>query len=332
MRIKVLRPGLLTTIQDMGRYGFQQHGVIVSGAMDTFAMRMANLLVGNAEGEAVLEITLLGPKLSFEEDALIAICGANISPEISGQPILQWRPVYVKKGSVLNFGGCVFGCRTYLAIAGGYAVEKVLGSRSTYLRAGLGGYCGRALKEGDVVEAGLPSEWSRQKMRKLAERGEAASAPGWSISVDVFPQYDKNPTVRVLRGAQFDMFTEESRQALFAEAFQVTPQSDRMGYRFTGPVLTLSEPKEMISESVASGTIQVPPGGQPIALLADRQTAGGYPKIAQIISADLPVIAQVKPGDSVRFMEVSLEEAEALYVAREMQIQQVRQGIALRYS
>lgn len=330
MRIKVLRPGLLTTVQDKGRYGFQQQGVIVSGAMDTFALRIANLLVGNAEGEAALEITLLGPKLMFEEEALIAVCGADMSPEVDGHPVPPWRPVYVRKGSVLTFGRCVFGCRAYLAVAGGYAVDQVLGSRSTYLRAEFGGYHGRALREGDVLEAGMPSAWGRRQMKALSERGETVSIPGWSIGADVMPPYAENPTVRVLRGAQFALFTEESRHALFAEAFQVTPQSDRMGYRFAGPALTLSEPAEMISESVVSGTVQVPPGGQPIALLADRQTAGGYPKIAQIISADLPVVAQMKPGDRIRFTEVTLEEAEKLYVAHEMQIQQVKQGIGLR--
>ncbi|GEN35678.1 biotin-dependent carboxyltransferase family protein [Aneurinibacillus danicus] len=331
MRVKVLRPGLLTSIQDLGRYGFQQRGVIVSGAMDTFSLRMANLLVGNDEGEAGLEITLIGPKLEFEESALVAVCGADLSPEVDGQSIPQWRPVYIKKGSILNFRGCVSGCRAYLAMAGGFAVEKVLGSRSTYLRAGIGGYQGRALKEGDVLEAGQPSERAEWKMQKLSAQGGDTIASGWSISVDVFPDYDVNPTVRVLRGAQFDRFTKESREAFFASTFQVTPQSDRMGYRLKGPELSLTEPLEMLSSSVAFGTVQVPPEGQPIALLADRQTAGGYPKIAQIISVDLPVIAQVKPGEKIRFQEVSLEEAEALYLAREKQIQQVKQGIALRY-
>jgi antagonist of KipI len=331
MGIKVLRAGLQTTVQDLGRYGFQQHGVIVSGAMDTFALRMANLLVGNEEGEAALEITLMGPRLEFEQDALIAICGADLSAKIDGVPARQWCPVYIKKGSILSFGGCVFGCRAYLAVAGGFAVKEVLNSRSTYLRAEIGGYFGRALQEGDELTIGLPAEWSGRKIQKLAEQDAGMSPLGWGISVDVFPNYDTNPMIRVVRGAQFNCFEQESRDEFLSSPFKVLPQSDRMGYRLKGPKLELSEPLEMISEAVASGTVQVPPEGQPIVLLADRQTAGGYPKIAQIISVDLPVIAQTKPGESLRFQIVSLEEAEALYVAREMQIEQVRRAIALRY-
>ncbi|MED0681185.1 biotin-dependent carboxyltransferase family protein [Aneurinibacillus thermoaerophilus] len=329
MRIKVLRPGLLTTIQDLGRYGFQKQGIIASGAMDPFALRMANLLVGNEENAAALEITLMGPRLEFESDTLISICGADLSPEVDGKPILLWRPVYVRGGSVLAFRGCTSGCRAYLAVAGGFNVEKVLGSRSTYLRAHIGGYKGRALQEGDRLEFGEPSEWGAWQMRMLAAAGGRSA--DWTISSEVFPAYGKNPVVRVIRGAQFDCFTPESRQQFFASAFRVTPQSDRMGYRLQGPQLSLAAPLEMISEAVAPGTIQVPSEGQPIALLADRQTVGGYPKIAQIISVDLPVIAQVKPGEKIRFQEVSLEEAEMLYLTREEQIQQVKQGIALRY-
>lgn len=256
---------------------------------------------------------------------------ADLSAKIDGVPARQWCPVYIKKGSILSFGGCVFGCRAYLAVAGGFAVKEVLNSRSTYLRAEIGGYFGRALQEGDELTIGLPAEWSGRKIQKLAEQDAGMSPLGWGISVDVFPNYDTNPMIRVVRGAQFNCFEQESRDEFLSSPFKVLPQSDRMGYRLKGPKLELSEPLEMISEAVASGTVQVPPEGQPIVLLADRQTAGGYPKIAQIISVDLPVIAQTKPGESLRFQIVSLEEAEALYVAREMQIEQVRRAIALRY-
>jgi antagonist of KipI len=332
MRIKVLRPGLLTTIQDLGRYGFQKYGVIASGAMDTFALRMANLLVGNEQGEAALEVTLVGPKMEFEEDALISICGADLSPQVDGQRIAQWRTVYVRKGSVLSFGRAVMGCRAYVAVAGGFTIPEILGSRSTYLRAGIGGFDGRALQEGDVLETGVPSEWSIHNMKKLANSGGQTAVSGWGISADVLPAYTANPVVRVLRGAQFDWFLEESQQQFFTSDFRVTPQSDRMGYRLKGPELVLQKPRELISEAVAPGTIQVPAEGQPIVLLADRQTTGGYPKIAQVISVDLPVMAQVKPGEIIRFQEVSFEEAETLYLERERDIQQVKQGIDLKFS
>ncbi|WP_027416360.1 biotin-dependent carboxyltransferase family protein [Aneurinibacillus terranovensis] len=331
MNINVLRPGLLTTVQDAGRYGFQKYGVIVGGAMDLFALRMANILVGNEEAAAGLEMTVMGPALEFTDDALIAICGGSLSPAVNGQVVPEWRPVYVKKGAVLTFEGLVSGCRAYLAIAGGFHVPQILGSYSTYLRAGIGGYEGRALKKGDVLQGNSPSDWARRQMLSLkkAEFSYGAVAD-WGISFELVPAYSSQPVVRVLRGAQFEAFTSESRKKFFETPYRVTPQSDRMGYRLSGEKMELSSPLELISEAVSAGTIQVPPEGQPIILLSDRQTTGGYPKVAHIITVDLPVIAQTKPGESVRFQQVSLEEAHALYIKRERDIKQVKQAIALR--
>lgn len=318
MSLKVLHPGLLTTLQDLGRYGFQKQGVIVSGAMDPFSLRIANLLVGNKEEEAGLEITMRGPTLLIQKNMLISICGGNLSPKIDGRSIEQWRPIDVKAGSMLEFGRCISGCRTYLAAAGGLDVTEVMGSKSTYLRAGIGGFQGRALKENDVVKINQPDS---EVMNHAAK---------WFVSTTIIPRYDSNPIIRVIRGREMKRFSDESIKTFFSSEFQVTPQSDRMGYRLIGKNLKLSQPFEMISEAVSFGTIQVPPDGNPIILLADRQTTGGYPKIAQIISVDLPIIGQMQPAEKMRFKEVTIEEAQRLYIQREQAIQQLKQGISLK--
>ncbi|WCN39219.1 biotin-dependent carboxyltransferase family protein [Aneurinibacillus uraniidurans] len=323
MCIRVKKPGLLTTVQDTGRFGLQKYGVLASGAMDTMALRLANLLAGNEEQAAALEITLLGPALVFEKATLVALAGGNLSPAVDGMPIPLWRPVYIPAGSTLTFGGAVSGCRTYLAVAGGICVPDVMESRSTYLRAGIGGFHGRALQAGDVLKTGESTGWLK------APSDEAVVLP-WGVSHELRPVYEENPVLRVVRGPEFECFAEESKQKFWKEPFRVTPQSDRMGYRLADVSLELTEPLEMVSSAVSFGTIQVPPEGNPIVLLADRQTAGGYPRIAQIISVDLPLIAQVKPGGYVRFEEVSLEEAQALYVKREFDMKQFKQGLTLQ--
>jgi antagonist of KipI len=329
MSVGIIRGGLLTTVQDLGRYGFQKHGVLVSGAMDAFALRLANLLVGNEEGAAALEITLMGPTLRFEQPTLIAIGGAYLSPKLDGKPVPEWRPVWVRAGSQLTFGAPVAGCRAYLAVAGGFAVPEVLGSRSTFLRGGIGGHEGRALAAGDLLVIGTPSVAAVQRMEQLEcfAGNEPFAATDWVVSSHLLPDYSKNPVLRVMRGAQFDAFDEASRAHFIGNSFRVTPQSDRMGYRLQGDSLKLVEPLEMISEAVTAGTIQVPSDGNPIVLLADRQTTGGYPKIGQIATVDLPLIAQVKPGDTVRFQEISLSQAQELYVQRERELELFKQGI-----
>ena len=332
MSIRVIRPGLLSSIQDLGRYGMQKHGVIVSGAMDPIALRIANILVGNEEGEAAIEITMLGPKLQFEEDSLIAICGGDLSPAVDGQAIPEWRPVYVKKDSVLSFGGVKTGCRAYLAVAGGFNLPKVMDSRSTYLRAGIGGYQGRSLLEGDVLQVRDPSYLAVRRMGRLSDKAgsNAASYTDWVVSKEVLQAYQEKPDIRAIIGGQFDWFTEESRKQFFKDEFLITSQSDRMGYRLGGPKLELSEPQELISEAVTAGTVQVPSDGNPIVLMADRQTTGGYPKIAQVATVDLPVLAQVKPGEKIRFREIRLEEAQVLLRTREIEIQLLKQGVSLK--
>ncbi|MBN3526571.1 biotin-dependent carboxyltransferase family protein [Paenibacillus apiarius] len=331
MSLYILKPGLLTTIQDQGRYGYQQQGVIASGAMDSFALRAANVLAGNEQGAAALEITLRGPSIRFEADALIAICGGNLAPCIGAQKVPLWRSVLVRAGEALEFGPCLSGARTYLAVAGGIDVPLVLGSRSTYLRAGLGGFQGRALQAGDVLRCGAASGRAAAYMRNHlgALESEPFAAASWFIGFSSRPLYAQDPVIRFVEGRDFRHFTEESKRAFVSRPFRVTPQSDRMGFRLEGADLRLKAPCEPISAAVSFGTVQVPPEGNPIVLMADRQTIGGYPKIAQVASVDLPMLAQVKPGERIQFAEISLERAEELYVEAELSFAQMEKAIGL---
>lgn len=331
--ITIYKPGLLTTIQDIGRFGFQKYGVIASGAMDTLAHRIANLLVGNEETAPTIEMTLLGPTIQFNEPSLISICGGNLSPKIDNKPVHLWKPVFVQKGSMLTFGSGKNGCRAYLAIAGGFSVPTVMNSKSTYLRANIGGYHGRALQAGDQIIAASPTALSMKMLNRFKEMAgnHAFKEMDWSVSAELISFYHLNSPIRMMKGRQFSLFTQESQANIFHRAFSVSTESDRMGYRLQGPSLALKQPQEMLSEAVSFGTVQVPSDGNPIVLLADRQTTGGYPKIGQIASADLPLLAQAKPGDQIRFAEISLEEAQQLYLEREIKIQHLKKGIQLKF-
>lgn len=332
MSITVLEPGLLTTIQDLGRTGYQQFGVVVGGALDTFALRVANTLVDNPEDAAGLEITLRGPALRFEQSQLIAISGADLTPQIDGYSLKAWRPVAVRQGSVLHFGEPRRGCRAYLAIAGGIDVPLVMGSRSTYLRAQIGGFEGRALRAGDLLKTSPSSEPAARRTQRWLDAAHPAPlfCPSWSVAELSQTPNDSVVVVRALRGAQFDWFDTASQQAFFAEEFTVTTQSDRMGYRLAGPHLALTTDREMLSEAVTAGTIQVPPAGQPIVLMADRQTTGGYPKIADVATVDLSALAQARPGDKIRFQETSIEAAQELIRKRQANLNLLKQAILLR--
>ncbi|AZB43930.1 biotin-dependent carboxyltransferase family protein [Bacillus sp. FJAT-42376] len=318
MSLKILQSGLHSTIQDMGRSGYQKYGVIKSGAMDLYAHRLANVLTGNSEDEATIEMTLLGPTIEFTEDTVIALTGGNLSPKISGKPIPLWRPVYVKAGAKLEFGAPVSGCRTYMAAAGGYDLEPEMGSFSTYLKAGIGGFHGRALKVNDEL---------RIKNSDLLDKAEFKDTDDLAISAGWYmkPFYNPdNKTIKYIKGREYDWFTEDSQTAFEKEEFSLSSQSDRMGFRLDGPVLTLKEKRELLSEAVGFGTIQVPAGGQPIILMADHQTTGGYPKIGQVIADCLPALAQLKPGEKIRFEETTVEEAQILLVKREKEIEFLR--------
>lgn len=332
MGINVLKAGLLTTVQDLGRYGYQKYGVIVSGAMDANSSRLANLLVDNGLDAAVLEITIAGPTIEFQEDALIAISGADMSPEIDGESVQMNKSVWVKKASVLQFKSAQSGCRTYMAIAGGVDVSLVMESRSTYLRAGIGGFNGRALQKEDSLPIGSPSSYASKLMNQMQKQsyGKSFLEMDWGVSLNSIPDNRDGSVIRITKGRQLQWFTEESRTLFLSEPFTVSTQSDRMGYRLNGPGLSLEKHKDLLSEAVAFGTIQVPPDGNPIVLMADRQTTGGYPKIGQVITADLPVMAQLKPGDSIYFKEINHSEAEALLMENEKHFEQLRVSINLK--
>ena len=304
MEITIIRSGMLTTVQDLGRRGHRAAGVPLSGAMDAFALRTANLLVGNTEDAAGLECTLVGPELVVSRDTVVAVTGATFAG------VTGWRPFVLKAGEILKLGPAQRGCRGYLAVAGGLEVKPVLGSRSTYARAGLGGWEGRALRDGDV----LPGPDTSRRI-----------AAGWRMDERILPAYSASPTVRVLRGAQADEF---GRRLLGAE-FKLMPQSDRMGLRLGGPrLMRIGGAAELVSSAVVPGTVQIPPDGQPIILMADAQTIGGYPQAAHVITADLPLVAQLRPGDRLKFAEVSLTEAQQLGLARERVLAMLHEGLA----
>ncbi|EGQ22491.1 MULTISPECIES: biotin-dependent carboxyltransferase family protein [Sporosarcina] len=327
MSFQVVHPGLLTTIQDLGRYGSQKYGVIVGGAMDSYSLRIANLLVGNDEGEGTLEMTLVGCTLLFERDLLIAITGGDLMPAVDDKEVPMWRPVLVRKGSLLSFKSARKGCRAYIAFAGGLVVPKVMGSKSTYVRAGIGGFLGRALKKGDSLSCGELNATSRSFLQQLSKLQRHFA---WSANHEPIIRLGQAQTIRITEGAEYDQFDEMSKQRLIEELFVLTNSSDRMGYRLEGPPLALNEKTELLSEGVTYGTIQIPPNGQPIILMADRQTTGGYPKIAQIVSADLSSLAQLRPPGTIQFEVVSIEEAENELWKNEQIIASLKIGIQLK--
>ncbi|KHE67294.1 biotin-dependent carboxyltransferase family protein [Halobacillus sp. BBL2006] len=330
--IHIVKAGLLTTIQDLGRYGYQKHGVIASGVMDSESHRIANLLVGNSPDLATMEITLMGPVIEFQDNALISICGGNLSPMINGDSVPMWRPIFIKKGSELRFGNPKQGFRSYLAIAGGFDVPLIMESRSTYLRAEIGGYQGRALEKGDELNINHLSEVSARLLERLEQACGKRShlTTKWFVASEFTPVIQSGETIRIIEGREYGQFTKESQKALTAEDFQIDSKSDRMGYRLNGPQLKRKKQVDMVSEAVAFGTIQVPAEGNPIVLLADRQTTGGYPKIAQVVSIDLPKVAQMKPGERIRFEMISLEKAQQLYLERERALDQLTRGLAFK--
>lgn len=327
--LKVERPGLLSTIQDMGRPGYQKDGVSVSGAMDSFALRIANILTGNEEGAPVVELTHPGPKISFTEDHLIALAGADISAKLNGKPAPLRRPFIAEKGNYLEFGRLVSGRFACLAIAGGPDIQEIMGSTSTFLQAGFGGFKGRALMKGDVIACKEPSKVSAGILRSLQSKRNKKAA--WTPAAYAVPDYQDHPVVRVIAGPHIELFKEEAKEYFRNSRFVVSRSSGRMGYLLEGPELSLKEPVEILSTAVTFGTVQAAPG-KTIILGADRQTTGGYPVIAQVISADLPIFIQLQPGKTIRFREVSVEEAHQALFLQESTIQKIKQAVYLKFS
>jgi antagonist of KipI len=305
--LRVIRPGLHTTVQDTGRWGLQSQGVPVAGAMDLFAHRLANAMAGNEPTAATLEITLTGPELQFEDERTIAVAGGKFNLTVDGSPIGGDMPVVVRGGSVLRFGGRRHGARAYLAVAGGVDVPIVLGSRSTHVPSRTGGLHGRSLVAGDVVPLGSAGA---SRALHVERRGRASASVADR----------QNGRLRVLPGPQQDRFAGRALAALQSARYVVLPESNRMGFRLAGPPLELRSTPDIISEAAPIGALQVPASRQPILLMADRQTAGGYAKLATVITADLGVAAQLAPGDEVTFAVCTPAEALAALIAQERAI------------
>lgn len=292
MELHILNPGPLTTVQDRGRFGYMASGIGPSGAMDPDAYATANALVGNRNGEAVLEFTLLGATIRFEGDGVIALAGADMGASLDGVPLETYCSHSVKSGQTLTMTMAKTGCRGYLAVAGGIDVPMVMESRSTNLKCSLGGLDGRALKRGDILRT-----------------GNAVGRPGKRRKK---PEFAQSVTIRVIPGPQDDLFTQRGLATLWGNAYAVSTSSDRMGLRLDGPAIETIAGSDIVSDGIAFGSIQVTSAGQPIILMADRQTTGGYAKVGTVCSLDLPRLAQLRPGGEVRMQPITVEEAQRL--------------------
>lgn len=305
----VKNPGAFTTVQDIGRFGFLDRGVPPSGALDSFALRVANMLVGNDETLAVLEITVLGPVLEAMVEADIAITGADMGMTINRNPAPSWQSVRVKPGDVIRIPQAKKGCRACLAVSGGFDAPVVMGSRSTFVRAGFGGIEGRALLKGDILKRGAGI--LLKQPRRLPD--------------PFIPAYHKDSLLRAVPGPQDHSF-KNSLESFFTRTYQVSAESDRMGCRLLGPPVEhdAGKPQSIITEPVVPGNIQIPADGRPIILLVE-QTTGGYSKIATVISADRSAVAQAMPGGSVKFERVTLATAHLLYREEQKRMRIVRE-------
>ena len=313
MSTLIQKAGMLTTVQDLGRQGYRRFGINPNGAMDQTAARLINILLGNDENEAVLEMHFPAPQLVFEGKTVFAVGGAEFEAQLDGQPIENWRGCLAKKNSVLKFTAKVSGNRAYLAIRGGLRLGSWLSSYSTNLAAGVGGFEGRKLESGDRIgfrkKTKMPTAFDMRR-----------------ISNSLIPIYSRFPTVRIIAGAEFEKLTSKSRYTLIRKNFTISNNSNRMGFRLAGEPVSLSKPFEMISAATNFGTIQLLPDGQLIVLMADGQTAGGYPRIAHVISRDLPLLAQLGANDKVAFHMVTIDEAENLALEFERELSFFRIG------
>ncbi|MGD9260924.1 MAG: biotin-dependent carboxyltransferase family protein [Desulfobacterales bacterium] len=315
--LEVLSPGILTSVQDMGRYGYGRYGVAPSGALDFFSLRIGNLLVGNAEDDAGLETTLMGLRIKALTDIVIAVTGGNLQPQRGKQSLKMWRSHVLSRGDILAFKGPLNGFRSYITVSGGIYSSPLMGSRSTNLPSGFGGIEGRGLKQGDVLFSELLPEHLQHTERQFK--------PEW------IPNYRNSWILRAVWGPQDDHFTSEARDMFLASTFKMSPDSDRSGIRLQGPVIPCKPDvgESIISEGVISGAIQIPGDGQPIIILGETVT-GGYRKIAAVISADLQLLGQIRPGDDVRFRAVPLKQAHDAFRNMEEKIRGFKENLLRR--
>jgi antagonist of KipI len=299
--IEVHAPGLLTTVQDLGREGFGPSGVSPSGAADPVALRIGNRLVENAEGAAGLEMTLLGGRFVFPDGVLLSLTGSDFGATLDGRPVELWTAVEVKPGQTLQLGPTRSGARCYLCVQGGIVVKDFLESASTHLLSGLGGHEGRALRKGDVLDIGAANVAGSERR----------------VSAQALKKLSPRRVLRVTPGPQSDWFSEEAQRLFYASTYDVTEESNRMGIRLEGAAIPALSGGEMISEGVTLGAVQVPESGLPIILFVEQQTTGGYPKIANVISADFHSLGQLRPRDEIRFERVDWETGRALLIKQE---------------
>lgn len=323
MSVQVLKPGLLSSLQDGGRRGHAAIGVGRAGAMDAPAWRLANALVGNRGDEAAIECTLVGPTLRFEHAAWIALTGAPIAAQVGELRLPPWTVCHLPAGSVLRLGGMEIGCRSYLAIRGGFNVPPVLGSRSCDLHAGIGHAQGRALRSGDMLPVGVLEPLPRRVA------GDRPTPLHWSIDPQPWFDFGQQP-IALLHGSHWAQLDEASQRRLFDARFAVSKDSNRTASRLDGQTLQLRQPLELISEAALPGTLQLPPSGQPIVLMAEAPVTGGYPRIGQVAAVDLPRLAQRRPGDTVCFRDSTLEQALARLAGREQRLARLLRHIAQR--
>ncbi|MDL4839196.1 5-oxoprolinase subunit C family protein [Aquibacillus rhizosphaerae] len=317
MAIRIIEEGLQTTIQDLGRFGFQSLGFSTNGAIDSKAMRLANILLGNDDNEAVIEMSFIGPSISFESDMVIALTGANMSPKINGKPVLMNKVLAVHAGDSLQLRTGRNGLHTYLSVKGGFNIPPFLNSKSTALNVQVGGYEGRTLKAGDIIPIHTPIK---------------SSNFNWGLGSTIVRYLNmEKPVIHFIEGQQYHWFTDKSIKDFESEIFYTTTQSNRMGYRLTGAKLKLKTKQNLITEATTFGTIQVPANGQPIVLMADSQPTGGYPKIGQVIQADIPKLSQLLPSQGFIFKKCSLEEAQALLYKKEQELNSLRAATQLKW-
>ena len=312
MGIRVLKAGMLTTVQDLGRNGYQSQGFSVAGVMDVRSFKIANLLLDNPENEAVLEFTLIGPTLQFTSDTIIATTGGDFQPTVNGEPAPMYTALYMKRGDILKFGSARTGSRGYIAFSSYLDIPVVMGSRCTNLKSKIGGYKGRKLKDEDYIGFRI----KRRYLPYFLSR---------KLDLDEFDE--EEVTLRVVMGPQDDMFTKQGIHTLLSETYTVTSDFDRMGCRLEGPFIASKNGSDIISDGIAFGSIQVPAHGKPIVLLADRQTTGGYAKIATVASVDIPKLVQRKTDHKIRFQAITVEEAQKLYLEEEEQYVAMRSQI-----
>lgn len=296
MAVRIIVSGPLSTIQDKGRYGYLKAGIGWSGVMDMEAYKAANYLVGNENDEAVIETTLMGPAIYFEDECIFAITGADMKPTLDGISVENYRALRAMKGQTLTMQMAVNGCRGYIAFAGGIDVCPVMGSRSTNIKCHIGGYEGRPLKSGDVLKTGISYSDEEEILKRSLKK----------------VTYDTDVRLRVIEGPQEEYFTDEGKKNFYNSTYTILPESDRMGFRLSGPSVDSVSGVDIVSDGIAFGAIQIPPSGKPIILLADRQTTGGYAKLATVCSADLSKLVQLMPGNTIRFEKITIEEAQKI--------------------